>query len=295
MLTVFGIPKPFTDHLIPIQTNAVSSWARLGPSCEVLLLGNEPGTAELAAKLRIRHLGDVERNAHGTPLLSSILSRAEATARHAILCYVNADIILLPGVLESAQRVWTKIGPSLIIGRRWDVELRDCWNFDTDDSAQRLAAFVRARGRPHNRHAMDYFVFPRGLWPDVPPFGIGRTFWDNWLVSQALAQQVPVVDASAVILAIHQNHDYGHVAGGTHGAWHGAEAQENLALLGGLDRIADLRDVTWVMTPTTLRPARGVGHRVRRWSREHRVGGPLQHAKRALQAFGRRWQMARPS
>ena len=52
MLTIFAIPKPFQGHVSIIQRNAIQSWTKLHPDCEVILLGDEPGTGTVAAEFK---------------------------------------------------------------------------------------------------------------------------------------------------------------------------------------------------------------------------------------------------
>jgi tetratricopeptide (TPR) repeat protein len=56
---------------------------------------------------------------------------------------------------------------------------------------------------------MDYFVFKRGLWPNIPDFAIGRMAWDSWLVGSQIDAAGVVVDATEAITAIHQDHRCG--------------------------------------------------------------------------------------
>ena len=76
MLTIFGIPKPFEGHFGVIQRNAIQSWTRLSPRCQVLLFGDETGTAEMAAEVGAQHIPKVERNEFGTPLLQDLFRQA---------------------------------------------------------------------------------------------------------------------------------------------------------------------------------------------------------------------------
>lgn len=48
MLTIFSIPKAFNGHIGDIQRNAINSWTRLQPECEILLLGDDEGTGKAA-------------------------------------------------------------------------------------------------------------------------------------------------------------------------------------------------------------------------------------------------------
>src|ERR1700689_2205182 len=94
MLTIFAIPKPFRGQSDLIQRNAVASWTRITPRPEVLLFGDEEGTAEVARELGVRHAPEVARNELGTPRLDDLFARAERIATTPLLAYVNADIIL---------------------------------------------------------------------------------------------------------------------------------------------------------------------------------------------------------
>src|SRR5438876_11556063 len=95
MLTLFAIPKPFRGHIAVIQRNAIMSWTLLQPRPEVILFGDEEGTAEICRELGLRHAPAVERNEFGTPLLDDLFRKAEEQASYATLCYVNSDILLL--------------------------------------------------------------------------------------------------------------------------------------------------------------------------------------------------------
>ena len=85
----------------------------------------------------------------------------------------------------------------------------------------------------------------------MPAFVIGRPGWDNWLLWYPLSLGVPVVDASSVVRAVHQNHDYGYHPQGEKGVWEGEEAQENYRLHYG--KFATLGDATCVLTGRGLR------------------------------------------
>ena len=291
LVTLFAIPKSFEGRIAEIQLNAIRSWIALKPRCEIFLLGAERGTAEVAARFGLRHLPDVARNEYGTPLLNSLFAQAQRAATHDILCYVNADILLMEDLLESITRVVRERWPAVVIGRRWDLDLGEAWEFDHPQSSERLRRVVRTRGRLHAPYAMDYFLFPRGLWQDIPPLAIGRTLWDNWLIWRASTLGIPIIDASEAIMAVHQDHDYSHLRGGSVAAWQGPEAARNLQLLGGLDHIFDLRDATWILTPTSLHRARGVRsflRRVRHTRPIRPLVRPLQQLKRVIQEARRR-------
>jgi hypothetical protein len=261
MLTIFACPKPFTDpHIAIIQRNAITSWTLLRPRPEIILFADEPGTAEICQELGLRHVPEVVRNEYGTPLLNDIFERAQAAASHRLLCYVNADIILMSDFLPAVRRI--PFRRFLMVGQRWDVDLDHALDFSQPNWEAHLRRYVAKRGVLHPPTGIDYFVFPRGLWGEIPPFAIGRTAWDNWLIYRARAQGAAVVDATRAVMAVHQNHDWSHIPGGEREVWEGPEAQRNRNLAN--NAIFTLHDATWLLTPHWLLPALTKEHLRRR-------------------------------
>jgi len=230
MLTMFSVPKAFQGHISIIQRNAIRSWTQLRPHCEIVLFGNEQGTAEAAREFGLRHVSEIAHNEYGTPLLHDVFTKAQNLAAYDLLCYVNADIMLTGDIIRSTRYVANKKRKFLIVGQRWNVNLDRPWAFSYDWEA-RLCAYVRERGELFSRAAIDYFIFPRGLFGTIPPFAIGRTAWDNWLIYRARKNMAAVVDATELIMAIHLNHEYGNFPG-REALWNSQEARSNRALMG---------------------------------------------------------------
>ena len=69
----------------------------------------------------------------------------------------------------------------------------------------------KTNGTLHDFSGIDYFVYPRGMFGEIPQFALGRWYWDNWLVYRARRLGGALIDASACVMAIHQNHDYRHI------------------------------------------------------------------------------------
>lgn len=251
MITLFSGPKPFAGHIGLIQDNAIASWCRLGAGVEVLLLGDEPGIGEAAARHGVRHLPAVQRTAAGTPRLDAMFAAARKAAVHPLLCFVNADVILLPDLLDRAQAAAARFASFLLVGQRWDLDLRQPLVFDGAWEMQ-LRQAVRARGRRHPPGGSDYFVFPKSCFDDIPAFALGRAGWDNWMIYHARRRRWPVIDASQAVTVIHQDHDYAHLPGGRPHYRH-PESDTNLELAGGRPAIFTLTDADWVDDEAGLR------------------------------------------
>ncbi len=236
LITIFTAPKPFTNpHINVIQRNAIQSWTHLGEEVEVLLLGDEPGMAEAASEFHVRHLPEVGLSAAGTPLVSSMFELARRASPAPLLACINADILLLPDFVTAARQVAAQLQRFLVIGQRWDLDVRSLLDF-SPGWEQRLGADLAARGRQHLPAGSDYFIFPRALFTDIPDFAIGRSGWDNWMIYHARQQGWPVVDGTPSITIIHQDHDYSHLPGGKPHYEH-PESQQNQALAGGANNL----------------------------------------------------------
>ncbi|CAN2045681.1 O-methyltransferase [Candidatus Magnetomoraceae bacterium gMMP-13] len=248
-ISIFAMPKPFKDeHINIIQQNAIKSWTLLNPRPEIILLGDEEGTKEIADKFKIKHIPYIECNEFGTPLLNSIFEVAQFNSLSNILAYINADIILMNDFIEATEKVIDhNFDKFLMIGRRWDFDLIQFINFQGNSWEYELRNILKKNGILHAETGIDYFIFTKNMWGTIPPFALGRTAWDNWLVLRALNLKMPVIDATQAITAIHQDHDYSHLPCGKEEAWNGTEAKKNLLVRGGYDNVRRIAVANWTL------------------------------------------------
>jgi len=253
LLTIFSTPKPFTKpHINLIQNNALKSWINLGTEVEVLLIGKEEGVDEAARHLNIRFFPEVQRNSLGTPLISSMFAVARKNSSSPFLAIVNTDVILLPDCLSTLKIAAQKFKKFVLAGQRWDLavngQLEFLSGYDVD-----LIRRVKESGRRHPPMGSDYFIFPRECYLDIPDFAIGRAGWDNWMLFKSRFEGWPLIDASSAVTAIHQDHDYSHLADGQP-HYHLPESKQNVLLAGGECSIFTLSDATHYLTDARLQP-----------------------------------------
>ena len=282
-ITIFSAPKAFSDpHINIIQRNAIQSWKDLGPRAEVLLIGDEEGMKETAAELGVRQLPEVVRNDMGTPLVSSIFSLAREAAAHEILIYLNADILLLPECLEVIDLILRQREEFLLVGRRLDLDVKQEIDFSSDWLSD-IERQLSQNGRLRAVTAMDYFIFPRHLFLEIPPFAIGRAGWDNWMIYYAVQQPWPVIDVTPSHRIVHQNHDYRHLPNGViH--YDLEESHQNVKLAGGMRTLYDLLDVALTFQDGRIQKKRLTIPRVLR--KMERIVMPVEQT-------GWRWQLTR--
>lgn len=209
-LTIFAIPKNFRGHIATIQRNAITSWTRLDPRPEILLFGEEEGTAEIAQELGLRHFSDIARNEFGTPLIHDLFLQAEQRISSPLLGYVNADIVLTNDFIMAIGRARGLHDKFMSVGRRWDVDWEQPLDFSKPDWAERIRCEARRANVQRPGNFIDYFVYSRGLCDGLLPLAIGRYAWDNYILWRAMSRGATLLDISPVVMAIHQNHDYSH-------------------------------------------------------------------------------------
>jgi hypothetical protein len=239
-LTIFTAPKPFTNpHINIIQRNALHAWTRL-VDVQVILVGDEPGIAETAQEFGLIHVPQVERDGKGIPLVSSVMEIGHTHTTSSLLCYANADMILMQDAVVAARQVHAQVKDFLLVGQRWNLELVQPFDF-SGDWEEKLRQQVAERGEYYSPWGIDYFIFPRHLYTQVPGFTIGRPAWDNWMVYHARTAFGMAIDASRDVLVIHQNHDYSHLPGNK--PPYGSEvAKSNLAKAGGRKQVYNILD-----------------------------------------------------
>lgn len=219
----------------------------MGSSVEVMVFGDEEGTAEACRETGARHLPGIACNEFGTPLLNHAFRVAATEARNEILCYVNSDILLFPGLFAAVQAVSDRFSQSMIVGRRWNFDVKEPFVFENNQEClSRFRVQIKEEGEIYDGYNIDYFIYPRLIFAEIPPFAVGRPGWDNWMIYEARRRQIPVIDATDAIFAAHQNHDYAHTqegrSGGKTALWRGVEAEQNRELAGG--HMFDLSDAT---------------------------------------------------
>ena len=251
MLTIFTTFKPFTDsHIKTIQRNALQSWLLLRPRPEVIVFGNDQGVKEVAKEFGVLHVPKIETK-QGLPLISSLFMQAQRIAKFPLLCYTNGDIIFMQDVISAINAIFTNAKQFLAVGRRYDYALTEALDF-TGDWQKRLQQGVASKSALHGYSGIDYFIFPKGLYRDIPPLVVGRGGWDNWMIYSVRKQGIAVIDITQATTVVHQEHDAPYTR--QYAARFSDElAQTNLGLAGGYGNLLTIRDASFLLTKNGLK------------------------------------------
>ncbi|CEG13840.1 conserved hypothetical protein [groundwater metagenome] len=254
MLTIFAAPKPFKGEFNLIQKNAIRSWINLGNDVEIILFGNEERIKEIAEELNIKHFPEVIKNEFGIPLVNDIFGKARKAAKHNILCYLNADIILMSDFIRAVEKVKV-VKKFLMVGQRWDFDLREQIDFQNPNWENNLKKEVLKKGKLHPQTGIDCFVFKKGLFQNIPSFAIGRIAWDEWLLWYAWKNKVKIIDATKEVMIVHQNHSYLTKTGENFDPWKTKDSKRNLKLAGGYEHCFTIKDATHILTEKGIQEA----------------------------------------
>jgi hypothetical protein len=258
MITFFTTAKPFLGHDGLIQRNALQSWKFIHPGVEIVLFGDEAGVPEVCAEYGLRHEPDVQRNGK-IPYVNFMFVRAQEIAKNDYLCYANCDIVLFKDLWTAFEKALAWRRRFLLIAQRWDTEVKERIDFCDPDWSGRLRQLARTTGSPQIPDYIDFFLFPRGLFDDIPPLVVGRAYWDHWMVWKALSVGAAVLDASLYLTPVHQNHGYAHHPQGHGGILDDVLARQNFELGEKGKHLRSMHDATHAMTrngrilPTPLR------------------------------------------
>lgn len=211
MITIFAVPKAFDVHFGIIQTNAIRSWKEECPNSEILLMGKEKGVEETAKKFQAKYIPDIKMNAGGTPYLNGLIEKASQIAKFEVLALINADCILVGNLEQVVKTIHKRFSQFLAIATRYDSKIQEPlpisnWKpFVLKNKGIPHPLFRQAQGKK-SVGGMDIWIFPKTLYPKIPPFLIGRLNWDSWLVSNIYERRIPIIDISEEIFLIHQLH-----------------------------------------------------------------------------------------
>ena len=185
------------------QRNAVQSWRLAFPDATIVLFGEE--TEPTSKRLGV-WWNPVERY-EGIPLLSDIVSKLSGWAAEGKIervMYINSDIMLAP---ESSHALAGRLAgsePFLLTGLRTNTWIEDDVILPAPqtwwDDWRKLGKLMEPCGA-------DWFMFRPGMYADMPPFCVGRTTFDNYLIFAAQQENAEAVDVTPLVLALHQDHE----------------------------------------------------------------------------------------
>ena len=248
MITIFSIPREFQQLFNIIQTNAIKSWQELG--AEVVLFGDDSSIIDAAHKLDVKLLRQIKKNKYGTPLISDALNQIKKIATTDIIAYVNCDIILLADFITTLKAVSFK--QFLLVGQRRPLKITNQLVGQKNWQRKLLKRIADEKVLP-KAGSSDYFVYPKNISFPMPPFAVGKLYWDKWLFFSAKQKSIPIIDATLSITAIHQQHYFKKTDHGYGEKYLGKEAIFNKNLMPAYTAGMTIIDADYYIVNTQLK------------------------------------------
>lgn len=213
-MILFTSPKPFRADTEAVQRSAMRSWKRAFPESKIFLFGEEKQSAVVAEQEGLHFFGELERCGAGGEIITSMFRAITSRFPGEIMLYINSDIFLSPQSTTLLHPLLQRKGPWIASTRRWCLPCfegpaleRGGW-----DSFWELA---RRQGHFGDACSLDLFLMRDFPLEEMPLFLIGHQGWDNWLLFHARMQNLPVIDLSPVLQAVHCQHDYAYASQNT--------------------------------------------------------------------------------
>ena len=103
---------------------------------------------------------------------------------------------------------WVGVG-NFWCGCRWDTDSLDSLIDFKQSSDEEVRSRVK-KGKLHAPCGIDYFIYQKGTFIDMPDFLIARQSFDCAITGYAIKKEhILEVDLTQAVFAIHQNHNYG--------------------------------------------------------------------------------------
>lgn len=238
-MIIFTVPKPFIGKFAIIQENAINSWLSIKPKPKIVLLGNEVGISTFCKLKHIKQIPYIKKNKYGSPLLNDIFNKIQKMFKDQTYMYINTDIILQNLPTSIIKDLTNKFDRFLIVGKRYEMNVDK--KLDTIEIKQLSTTNLKQK----NDSWIDYLIFTPGIFSKIPPFALGKTFYDKWLIWFSKTIGCPVVDLTIKIKAIHQSHQY---FKSTKYIWEGRETLNNLKIAGGFSHGRTISDADFKFT-----------------------------------------------
>lgn len=192
MITIYSTFRSFEhERYCEIQLDAFRSWVKLDPKPQVIIMGDEPGTARICRNNNFLHIPKIRSSKAGTPYVNSLIETAEKHAENDIMLLVSGDIIIGQETIDIAKAAKKQLDEFCVCARKIHVAKRRNGSF----KHERWATW----------QAGDYWLHTKGFYSGMPDFLIGRHLVERWMYRHACNKN-GLVDATGLATVYHQNH-----------------------------------------------------------------------------------------
>jgi hypothetical protein len=210
----FTTPKFFDQNNIVSQINSFTNVLSLKLTKTLTVFGEEGDQLgkKVASHLKIKWHTKYRTAPSGAPLLNDLFKTIIQIYPDAdFYIYFNSDILFVSGLPDSLVHLNKKKGgtPIFACGQRWDTDIiHELINWERMD-LNNFQNKIKNNGNLHDSCGIDYFIFEKNTFHEMPDFIVARATYDNVIVGHSIINnKIMDWDLSETIFAAHQNHPY---------------------------------------------------------------------------------------
>ncbi len=189
--------------------NSVESWKKaILPHGNIILFDDLKGRIKGLSNIDdITVIEELKKNRWNIPTLDYMFHQAkEAYPRTQYICYVNGDIILPDDFYDRIAPLFELKTEFMLGASPFDIPCPFFINYSDKDWYTKVIS--QHGGYWRGDVAIDLFLFTRNALRRIPPFAVGRSAYDNYLIGHGKEVTGTLINGTRGIGAIHQDHDY---------------------------------------------------------------------------------------
>jgi len=200
MITLYSTFKRFTHpRFAKVQTDALLSWQKLDPKPEIIIIGNDPGTAQACRQNGFIHIPEVECSETGTPVCIDFIRQAEKRASNDIMLLCSGDIFITQDTIEAAKAISKQMDEFCVVPRKKFVDI---------ENGVPVRDVICGTGTPWATwQGGDYYLHSKGIFEGMPNFLVGRHYVERWMY-RWLCNKNALIDGTLAITCLHQKHPH---------------------------------------------------------------------------------------
>ena len=209
---------PFTGFRKRLQEVALHSFAQVR-DCQVIVLGEDEGVEEICTKYGFTQVKGIQTGKDvGVPgadgiVMSDGFERAKQVVKGRVVCYVNADCVLMPWSYYKIGLLFLEGIRFAAWGRRlnWDKYRPKINDVDDATAFENVQRVYKTGKLKRNGFGIDLYMWSRAVFEDMmmPPFLIDGWSWDIWMGNIIFDLTDRCYRLDGIMEIVHPQHEIG--------------------------------------------------------------------------------------
>lgn len=191
------------ENIKNIQSNSINSWINLPIDKKIIILNKDSSVVDFCNHFEVELITEFESSdLTDLPTFRSMIKSASDFANNDdIIIWSNCDIIFDKTLVDNIIELSSFKKELVLVGRRKELKIdRILLPFEFDN--------LYTSSEKMSDYAIDYFIFRKNMFDDLPHFFVARQRFDNYLLSYCIKKYL-TIDCTNTINCFHQSHGHG--------------------------------------------------------------------------------------